>query len=87
MGKERKQEVLDLVDRIIRELAYIEALRERFQRPSIQTKLSQVVALHRNDRQFITEIQQVKTLIDRRSRSSSSSLIKSTRRRAKSSIC
>ncbi len=65
MGKERKQEVLDLIDRIARELAYIEALRERFQLAhQIQTKLSQVIALHRNDRQFITEVQRVKTLMD-----------------------
>jgi len=65
MGEERKQEVLDLVDRIARELAYIEALRDRFAHASaIQSKLIQVIALHRSDRQFIAEVQRVRTLMD-----------------------
>ena len=65
MGKERKQEVLDLVDRVARELAYIEALRDRFTYASaIQTKLVQVIALHRGDRQFISEVQRVRTLME-----------------------
>ena len=65
MGKERKQEVLDLVDRVARELAYIEALRDRFTYASaIQGKLIQVIALHRGDRQFISEVQRVRTLME-----------------------
>lgn len=65
LGKDRKQEVLDLVDRVARELAYIEALRDRFAHASsIQSKLVQVVALHRGDRQFINEVQRVRTLME-----------------------
>ena len=65
LGKERKQEVLDLVDRVARELAYIEALRDRFAHASaIQTKLLQVIALHRGDRQFTSEVQRVRTLME-----------------------
>lgn len=65
LGEERKQEVLDLVDRVARELAYIEALRDRFAYASaIQTKLVQVIALHRGDRQFTAEVQRVRTLME-----------------------
>ena len=64
-GKERKEEVVGLVDKIARELAYIEALRDRFTAASaIQVKLSQVSALHRGDRDFTSEVQRVRTLID-----------------------
>ena len=61
-GKDRKQDVIDLVDKVARELAYIEALRDRFAAASaIQGKLSQVSALHRGDRDFINEVQRVRT--------------------------
>ncbi|MEQ8332246.1 hypothetical protein [Nisaea sp.] len=65
LGADRKQEVIDLVDRVARELAYIEALRDRFTHAgAIQNKLLQVAALHRGDRQFVSEVQRVRTLME-----------------------
>lgn len=65
LGVERKQEVIDLADRVARELAYIEALRERFQHAgAIQSKLLQVMALHRGDRHFVAEVQRVRALME-----------------------
>jgi len=65
MGKDRVKEVRDLIDRVARELAYVEALRERFQHAhAIQTKLNQVHQMHGTDRQFTGEIQRVKALME-----------------------
>lgn len=64
-GESRKQEVVDLIETLARELAYIEALRERFQSAgAIQSKLRQVSSLYRGDRQFQAEIQRINSLLD-----------------------
>lgn len=64
MGKGRKDEVQDLINRIVRELAYIEALRDRYTHASeIREKLSQVATIHGSERHFVDEIQRVKILM------------------------
>lgn len=64
MGRGKRQEVLDLIDRLARELAYIEGLRDRYTHASaIAGKLTQVAALYNSDRIFIDEINRVKVLI------------------------
>ena len=64
MGRGKRQEVLDLIDRLARELAYIEGLRDRYIHASeIVGKLSQVASLYNTDRLFIDEINRVKVLI------------------------
>ena len=64
MGKGKRQEVLDLIDRLARELAYIEGLRDRYVHASeIVAKLTQVAALYNTDRIFLDEINRVKVLM------------------------
>lgn len=64
MGKGRRQEVLDLIDRLARELAYIEGLRDRYAHASaIVGKLTEVAGLYNTDRIFIDEINRVKVLM------------------------
>lgn len=64
MGKGKRQEVLDLIDRLARELAYIEGLRDRYIHASeIVGKLNLVAGLYNTDRIFIDEINRVKVLI------------------------
>jgi hypothetical protein len=64
MGRGKRQEVLDLIDRLARELAYIEGLRDRYHHASeIVGKLNQVASLYNTDRLFIDEISRVKVLI------------------------
>lgn len=66
MGKGRRQEVIDLIERLARELAYIEALRESFMRAhAIQSKLATVQVMYRGDRQFTDEVQRAKILIEK----------------------
>lgn len=63
---ERKQEVMDRVDQIVRELAYIEALRERYRSiKSIQTKLSEFLKLYKRDRTTHEELMRIDRLIRR----------------------
>jgi hypothetical protein len=58
------QEVTDLVDRLARELAYIEALRDRYAMAhAIQSKLSDVLQANRDDRIYTSEIQRIKALM------------------------
>jgi hypothetical protein len=64
MGKGKRQDVLDLIDRLARELAYIEGLRDRYAHAgAIVGKLAQVAALYGSDRIFIDEINRVKVLM------------------------
>ncbi|MDA0342527.1 MAG: hypothetical protein O3B74_13120 [Proteobacteria bacterium] len=64
IGKARRHEVEDLIHRIARELAYIEALRDRYTHVSeIVGKLDQVGHLYTTDRAFLDEINRVKVLM------------------------
>jgi hypothetical protein len=64
MGRGKRQEVLDLIDRLARELAYIEGLRDRYAHASaIVGKLKEVAGLYGTDRIFIDEINRVKVLM------------------------
>ena len=65
MGKGRQNEVLHQIDGIARELAYIEALRDRYARVhEIKGKLSQIATLYASERQLVDEIQRVKVLME-----------------------
>lgn len=58
------QEVIDLINRVARELAYIEALRDRYAMAhAIQPKLLEVMRVNREDRQYTAEIQRIKALM------------------------
>jgi hypothetical protein len=64
MGEGKRQDVLDLIDQLARELAYIEGLRDRYAHAgAIVGKLAQVASLYKYDRIFIDEINRVKVLI------------------------
>lgn len=64
IGRERKAEVLERVDRLARELSYIEALRDRFASiKMIGLKLSQLVAVYGPERGFSLETARVLTLM------------------------
>ena len=64
MGKGKRKDVLDLIDRLARELAYIEGLRDRYAHATaIVGKLAEVGGLYSTDRMFIDEINRVKVLI------------------------
>ncbi|MGH7126317.1 MAG: hypothetical protein ACREFI_18220 [Stellaceae bacterium] len=64
LGRERKNEVVDRIDALARELSYIEALRERYGCVlEIIRKLSDFVRTYRNDRQITQEISRVRTLL------------------------
>ena len=64
MGRGKRNEVLDLIDRLARELAYIEGLRDQYLHASaIVGKLTQVASLFNTDRMFLDEISRVKILI------------------------
>jgi hypothetical protein len=66
MGRERKQEVVDRIDDLARELSYIEALRERYgEVKSIIEKLNGLVRAYRGDRTTTQEISRVRTLVMR----------------------
>lgn len=63
---ERKQEVMDRVDQVVRELAYIEALRERFRAIKyIHTKLQEFIRLYKRDRSIQEELMRIERLIRR----------------------
>ncbi len=64
LGRERRVEVLDRVDRLARELSYIEALRDRFAAVKmIVMKLGQLIALYGPERGFSDEIRRVLVLM------------------------
>ena len=64
LGRERRVEVLDRVDRLARELSYIEALRDRFVAVKmIVMKLGQLSAMYGPERGFSDEIKRVLILM------------------------
>jgi hypothetical protein len=64
LGKDKKQEVVDRIDTLARELAYIEALRERFGAVKlIHDKLVGCAKLYNKDRQTVDEISRMQMLI------------------------
>jgi hypothetical protein len=66
MARERKSEVVDRIDDLARELAYIEALRERYGCvQEITRKLAEFVRTYKNDRLMNQEISRVRTLLMR----------------------
>jgi len=66
MGRARKQEVVDRIDDLARELSYIEALRDRYgEVKSIIEKLNGLVRAYRTDRTTTQEISRVRTLLMR----------------------
>lgn len=66
IGRERKNEVVDRIDDLARELAYIEALRERYGAvQEVIRKLGEFVRTYKNDRTMTQEISRVRTLLMR----------------------
>ena len=66
LGRDRKNEIVDKIDDLARELSYIEALRERYMSVrEIMSKLSQLVRTYRGDRNITQEISRVRTLLMR----------------------
>jgi len=64
LGLERRTEVLDRIDRLARELSYIEALRDRFNAVKmIVMKLGQLTALYGPERSLTGEIRRVLVLM------------------------
>ena len=58
------KEAVDLVDRVAREFAYIEALRDRYALAhAIQTTLTEVLQANRDDKLYYAEIQRIKALM------------------------
>ncbi|HWE73796.1 MAG TPA: hypothetical protein VG328_11600 [Stellaceae bacterium] len=63
-GAERKQEVVELVDRFAIELSYVEALRDRFNElRHVVSKLKTLSALYRRDRTTVEVIARCSTLL------------------------
>lgn len=57
LGTDRRDEVLDMIDRFARELCYVEALRDRYNAArSIGVKLGRVGKLYREDKHFYEEV-------------------------------
>jgi hypothetical protein len=66
IGRDRKNEVVDRIDALARELSYIEALRERYGLVlEIIRKLAEFVRTYRGDRSITQEISRVRTLLMR----------------------
>jgi hypothetical protein len=66
IGAARKQEVMDRVDDLARELAYIEALRERCGLVrAITAKVNQLAKIYRADRAMVQDISRVQSLLMR----------------------
>ncbi len=66
LGRERRDEVVDRFETLARELAYIEALRERFGAVRmILTRLGQTASLYKRERTVTEEIVRVLTLMRR----------------------
>ncbi|EDP64401.1 hypothetical protein BAL199_09268 [alpha proteobacterium BAL199] len=63
LGANRRDEVLDMIDRFARELCYIEALRDRYNLAgSIGDKLGRVAKLYRDEKQFHEEVRRAQIL-------------------------
>jgi hypothetical protein len=63
-GSERRQEVVQLVDRFAVELSYIEALRDRFNElRHVLAKLKTLSALYRRDRNVVETVARCSTLL------------------------
>ncbi len=66
IGASRKQEVIDRIDDLGRELAYIEALRDRYTTAkSITAKINHLAKLYRADRAMVQDISRVQSLMVR----------------------
>lgn len=64
LGRDRRQEVIDRFDLLCRELAYIEALRERFQHlRMIMVRLAEAITMYKAERTMTEEIVRVQTLM------------------------
>lgn len=65
-GAERRQEVIDLIDDLARELAYIEALRDRYGLVKMVVgKVNLLSRLYRADRGMVQELSRIRSLIMR----------------------
>ena len=64
---DRKQEIIDRIDSVVRELAYIEALRERFRATIlvIRDKVLTFMKIYRRDRSIEEEFGRIENLIRR----------------------
>jgi hypothetical protein len=63
---DRRQEVIDRIETLARELAYVEALRERFGVISkLRSKLMEFRAIYRRDRSIDEELQRIENLMRR----------------------
>lgn len=63
LGGDRRDEVLDMIDRFARELSYIEALRDRYNMAGgISEKLARVERLYRDDKHFYEEVRRAHIL-------------------------
>jgi hypothetical protein len=66
LGPDRKQEIVDKIDIFARELAYIEALRDRFELvKAVAVNISRLSKLYARDRSVIEELVRIQTLIRR----------------------
>jgi len=67
LPRERKQEVIDRIDTVVRELAYIEALRERFRGTIlvIRDKILMFIKIYRRDRSIEEEFGRIENLMRR----------------------
>lgn len=64
LGADRRDEVLDMIDRFSRELSYIEALRERYNAAAgIGDKLTRIEKLYRDEKLFHEEVRRTRILI------------------------
>jgi hypothetical protein len=64
LGADRRDEVLDMIDRFSRELSYIEALRDRYNAArAIGGKLNRVGKLYKDDKHFFDEVNRASILI------------------------
>lgn len=64
LGPDRRDEVLDMIDRFARELCYVEALRDRYNAArGIITKLGRAGKLYKDDKHFYEEIHRAGILI------------------------
>lgn len=64
LGGDRRDEVLDMIDRFARELCYVEALRDRYNSArGIMVKLNRARKLYRDDKHFYEEVNRAAILI------------------------
>jgi hypothetical protein len=66
LGVDRRQEVVDRIDDLARELAYIEALRERFMSvKAVAAGIQKVAKLYKRDQSVVEDIVRIQTLFRR----------------------